>query len=172
MKCCLPLKYKCIQSLSVQLMEDFLLQCRHKNCMCKCKVATTLSQKIIAFHCSCILLLVTFILCSQGRFLSLSLKRFSVLAKVLEETEDYCSTALQGLINLGYAILISKLVYLYLVCHVETTWGTWPRTVEKNVFWPNVRWHSLCQKIGYCHLEDNFILYMELIFQYFFCLQV
>lgn len=64
MKSYQPLKYKCIQSLSVQLMEEFFLQCRHKNFMCKYKVATALSQKIMPFSSSHILLLVTFILSS------------------------------------------------------------------------------------------------------------
>lgn len=41
--------------------------------------------------------------------------------KVLGEIKDYYSAALQGLINLGYAILLSKLVYLYLACDLETT---------------------------------------------------
>ena len=41
--------------------------------------------------------------------------------KVLGEIKDYYSAALPGLINLGYAILIYKLVYSYLACHLETT---------------------------------------------------
>lgn len=67
--------------LSVWLMEDFFfLQCRHKNLLCKCKAATSFSQKTIPFSSSCILLLVNFILSSQGVFLPLGLRMFFVLA--------------------------------------------------------------------------------------------
>lgn len=41
--------------------------------------------------------------------------------EVLGEIKDYYGAALQGLINLGHAILIFKLVYSYLACHLETT---------------------------------------------------
>lgn len=40
---------------------------------------------------------------------------------VLGAIKDFYDAALQELINLGYAIMISKLMYSYIACHLETT---------------------------------------------------